>query len=85
MIRHADQTCSCKIRSLRLNKQANKQKNERETGQTEYPLYTENLLSFAEARVTNSNNDHFEVAKATNGLKNGSAEGSMLTLPDLTS
>ena len=33
----------------------------------------------------NSNNYHFEVAKATNGQKNGSPDESMLSPPDLTS
>ena len=33
----------------------------------------------------NSNNYHFEVAKATNRQKNGSAMESMLAPPDLTS
>ena len=38
------------------------------------------LLSSAEARVMISNNYHFEVAKATNGQKNGSAEESRAAL-----
>ena len=33
----------------------------------------------------NSNDYHFEVAKATNGQKNGSAEESILAPSDLTS